>query len=484
MKLWELVKKFELKVANGNLDAFVEGCSSDSRQIKPGDLFFCFRGEKADGHDFALDAISKGAVGVVAERKIPHLPQSTPLFIVDNVRKLAGPISSFIYGDPSLKLKVLGVTGTSGKTTTTYFLKRCLNFLGKKAEILGSLNPTPEFPFHTTPEAPALQRRLKEFYESGGEFAILEVSSHAIYFERINGVKFAGGILTNIYRDHLDLHKTQEEYALTKLKWLKTLCGKAPIVINADFPSSQECINYLGTCVLSVSLRGKGDIKGKILANGEWGSEIEVEFPEGEVNYKLSLPGEVNASNSLSAFGLLYSLGFGPKEVSYGLSLLKEVRGRYKKLESPWGSSVIIDYAHTPIALEKALSFSKSIGNRVILVFGCVGSGDKGKRPIMGAIAANLADLIFVTTDDPRDEDPLSTIEGIKEGLLQAGLEEGSDFLIVPDRSRAIQEAVKRSREGDVILIAGRGHEKFQRFGKNLVFLDDEEEARKAIAGR
>ncbi|MCR4428990.1 MAG: UDP-N-acetylmuramoyl-L-alanyl-D-glutamate--2,6-diaminopimelate ligase [Caldiserica bacterium] len=481
MKISDLLKIFDFKDARGNLDLAVEGCSSDSRHVRPGDLFFCFSGEKADGHDYALQAIKKGAVGVVAQRVIPNLPEGTPFLLVDDVRSCVGPISSTICGHPSLKLRVLGVTGTSGKTTTTYFLERCLNFLGRKAEILGSLNPTPEFPFHTTPEAPALQRRLKEFLNSGGEYAVLEVSSHAIHFGRVNGVRFEGAVLTNIYRDHLDLHKTQKEYALTKLRWLKSLCGKCPVVVNVDFPSSEECLEFLGEGVVTVSLDGKGEINGTILQTGNWGSRIKVNFPGGSVTFRIALPGEVNASNSLSAFGLLFSLGFDPEKVAIGLSILEEVKGRYKKIPSPWGASVVIDYAHTPIALEKALNFARSMGKRVILVFGCVGSGDKEKRPIMGRIAARLADLVFVTTDDPRDEDPRSTIEGIKEGLLQEGLKEGEGFFVVSDRAKAIQEAIGQSKEGDVILIAGRGHEKYQRFGKNLIYLDDEEEARKAM---
>jgi UDP-N-acetylmuramoyl-L-alanyl-D-glutamate--2,6-diaminopimelate ligase len=481
MKLLELKDKFPFKEVRGNLDLPVEGCTSDSRRASRGDLFLCFAGEKHDGHDFALEALKNGATGIVAQREIPLLPEGTPFFLADDVRSLAGPLSSFIYGEPSRKLKVLGVTGTSGKTTTTYFLERCLNTSGQNAELVGSLNPTPEFPFHTTPEAPALQKRLKEIYQSGAEFVVLEVSSHAIHFGRVNGVEFRGAILTNIYRDHLDLHGTEEEYALTKLRWLKSVAEKGIIIVNLDFPESERCLKFLEYRAQTVSLKRKADIRGSVVESWDSGNEVEVEYPGGVVRFRLSLPGEVNVSNSLSAFGLLFYLGIDPSLIAEGLSSLREVKGRYKMLNTPWGASVIIDYAHTPIAIEKTLSFARTIGDRVILVFGCVGSGDKGKRPIMGQIAARMADFIFVTTDDPREEDPLSTIEGIKVGLMQAGLSEGKQFLVVPDRAEAIALAVRGSRKLDVVLIAGRGHEKYQRFGDRLIYLDDEEEARKAM---
>jgi len=481
MKLRELKDKFFFKEVHGNLDLSVSGCTSDSRNVCQGDLFLCFTGEKHDGHDFALEALSKGAVGIVAQREISGLPEGTPFFLTENVRLLAGPISSLIYGEPSKKLNVLGITGTSGKTTTAYFIESCLKAAGKDAELVGSLDPTPEFPFHTTPEAPALQKRLKEIQKSGKEFAVLEVSSHAIHFGRINGVEFRGAVLTNIYRDHLDLHGTEEEYAYTKLKWLKSVSEKGTVVLNMDFPRSEECLKFLNFRAKTVSLVSDADIRGSICSSWNLGNEVEVKYPGGTVRYFLSLPGEVNVSNSLSAFGMLFSLGIDPAILAEGLSQLREVKGRYKMLTTPWESAVIIDYAHTPVALEKALSFARAIGKRVTLVFGCVGSGDRGKRPIMGKIAARLADVIFVTTDDPREEDPVSTMEGIKLGLKQSGLKEGKEFFLIPDRSQAIALAVKSSQKGDAVLIAGRGHEKYQRFKDRLVYLDDEEEVRKAM---
>ena len=481
MKLRELRDKLSFKEIRGNLDLVVSGCTSDSRSVHKGDLFLCFTGERYDGHNFALDALSKGAVGIVAQREIPFLPEGTPLFLTEDVRALAGPISSLIHGEPSRKLKVIGVTGTSGKTTTAYFMESCLKVAGRDAELVGSLDPTPEFPFHTTPEAPALQKRLKEIQESNKEFAILEVSSHAIYFKRVNGIQFLGAVLTNIYRDHLDLHRTEKEYAYTKLEWLRSVAEKGTVIVNLDFPRSEECLKFLNFRAKTVSLKVDADIKGSICQSWSFGNEVEVKYPGGNVRYTLSLPGEVNVSNSLSAFGMLFFLGIDPSFLAEGLSRLKEVKGRYKTLTTPWGASVIIDYAHTPIALEKSLNFARLLGKRVILVFGCVGSGDKGKRPIMGEIAARLADLIFVTTDDPREESPASTMEGIRVGLERSGLREGREFFLIPDRSQAIALAVRGSQKGDVVLIAGRGHERYQRFGDRLIYLDDEEEARKAM---
>lgn len=481
MKLSDLKSRFPWKAARGDLNVIVTGVSSDSRRVAPRDIFLCFTGEKHDGHDFALDALKKGAVGIVAQKKISFLPKDTPIFFADNVREIAGPLCSLIYGEPSRKLKVIGVTGTSGKTTTTYFLRSSLEQAGKRVELVGSLNPTPEFPFHTTPEAPALQKRLKEILDSGTEYAIVEVSSHAIHFGRVNGISFCGALLTNIYRDHLDLHQTEEEYAQAKLKWLKSVLEQGEVAVNLDFPKSKDSLEFLGKKARTYSLRERADISGRILNSDYKGSVVQASFPGGELNFQVSLPGEVNASNSLAAFTILFYLGVEPSLIAKGLSALKEVTGRYRLLVAPWGAKVLIDYAHTPVALERTLVFAQTLGKRVILVFGCVGSGDKGKRPVMGQIAGKLAHRIFVTTDDPREENPISTMEEIEVGLLSEGLKEGEQFFMVLDRREAIKKAVKSSEQGDIVVLAGRGHERYQRFKDELVYLDDEEEARRAM---
>lgn len=456
----------------------IRGCSSDSRSIGAGDLFVCFKGQRFDGHAFVEEALNNGAVGVVGERPL-SLPPGTPFFLAESTRSIAGPLASFLYNHPSQKMKVLGVTGTSGKTTTTYFLRQILMEAGKAVELVGSLNPTPEFPFHTTPEAPALQKRLSQLHANGLEYAIIEVSSHAVQFQRIAGVHFSGAILTNLYRDHLDLHGTEEAYAQTKLSFLLSLQGKGPVAINRDFPRSQLFLAACSPNAHSFSLSGEADIKGLVLSRFPQEQEMEVCFPTERRRCSIQIPGEVNFSNALAAMTLLYFLGFDPSVLARGVSQLKEVAGRYQIVNLVSGGKVIVDFAHTPMALSKLLQDVRKWGKRTILLFGCVGAGDRGKRKEMGVIAAEGADSVFVSTDDPRGEDPAQIAEEIEVGLLAAGKKKGQDYFIELDRKTAIKLAIDALGAGEVLVIAGRGHERYQRFADKFAYLDDLEEVRR-----
>jgi UDP-N-acetylmuramoyl-L-alanyl-D-glutamate--2,6-diaminopimelate ligase len=387
------------------------------------------------------------------------------------------------------------VTGTSGKTTTTFFLREGLQACGHTAELIGSLNPTPEHPFFTTPEAPALHKRLAQLAERGVKWAVLEVSSHAIHFQRIGGVHFTAALLTNLYRDHLELHGSEEAYAEVKLSFLQSVgTAGGAVLLNLDFPKSEffreSCGGLARTFSLGHSAVGDhvpegdhaADLSAHLREESATGSLLEITLPKamnppmGLIRMPVNLPGRVNASNALGAFAVLTTLGMDPIAVADGISQLREVPGRYHLSRTARGVQVLIDYAHTPIALSQVLAFSRLQGARVLLVFGCVGAGDRGKRPLMGQIAAQGADRIYLTTDDPRGEDPERIMADTEPGLRSAGKSPGRDYFLILDRRQAIAQALADSQPGDLVVVAGRGQETVQRFGSEWVHLDDEEE--------
>jgi UDP-N-acetylmuramoyl-L-alanyl-D-glutamate--2,6-diaminopimelate ligase len=471
-----LTQQFPWTAVRGNLDREITGCASDSRQVEPGDLFLCFVGDRSDGHAFVAEALARGAAGIVAQREI-ELPAGVPFYLHPEVRRIAGPLASFIYGNPSSHLKLVGVTGTSGKTTTAYFLREALLACGKRVQLLGSLNPTPEYPSFTTPEAPALQKRLAQFARQGTDYVVLEVSSHAIHFHRVDGSTFVAAVLTNLYRDHLELHGNEEEYARTKLSFLLSLQGKGPIALNKDFPRSAEFVEACRGFAHTFSLLGPADVRGYVQAAGPEFSELSIRAGGASWPARIYLPGLVNCANAVAAFTILYFLDFDPMTLVAGLGKLETVDGRYWQRKAPWGAQILVDYAHTPIALDRILDFTRSQAERVILVFGAVGAGDRGKRPQMGSLAAEKADRVFLTTDDPRGENPQSIIAEVEAGLIERDKHRGIEYEVIADRREAIKAALAESRRGDWVIIAGRGHERVQRFEDDRrVLLNDAEE--------
>jgi UDP-N-acetylmuramoyl-L-alanyl-D-glutamate--2,6-diaminopimelate ligase len=476
MKAEKLASLFPWVAVCGDLTREITGCASDSRTVMPGDLFLCFSGKRFDGHAYVGDALQRGAVAVAGERPL-DLPAEIPFFQTEQVRQLAGPLSSTLYGYPSHRLHILGVTGTSGKTTSCYFLREALLFCGVEAELIGSLDPTPEFPFFTTPEAPALHKRLAQLELAGTSWVVLEVSSHAIHYQRIGGVRFAGALLTNLYRDHLELHGSEETYAQVKLSFLQSVRSmEGEVVVNHDFPKSPLFLGSLPGAISFSLERGEANLTARLVWESAEGSEVEVVLPGGNLRFTVSLPGRVNATNALGAFALLWRMGFPPETLAEGISHLTAVPGRYQLHQTSRGARVLVDYAHTPVALSQVLAWGRSQGKRVLLVFGCVGAGDRGKRGLMGRIAAEGADLVFLTTDDPRGENPAQIMADVEPGVLAGGKRAGKDYFAFLDRREAIAQAMAASRAGDLVILAGRGHEKIQRFGSCTISLDDSEE--------
>jgi UDP-N-acetylmuramyl-tripeptide synthetases len=442
-------------------DFIVEGIAYNSREVKENYVFFAIKGEKFDGHNFVYEAINNGAKAIVVEKK---LDVKINQVIVENSRVELSKISAKFYNYPSKNLFVIGITGTNGKTTTTYITYQALNILGYKTALLGTvindLISRKEVPKLTTPESLDLQKYMFEIIKNEGEFLVMEVSSHSLALNRVDDIDFKIAGFTNLTIDHLDFHKTFENYREAKLKLFRVLNENAIGVINLDDENSSYFINACKGKVITYGFYKNANIKGEIIENSKNGLKIKVfdKIIENE-----NFIGEFNAYNLLCSFSILNSIGFDIEKIIDALSQVKPPKGRLQKIKN-----VFIDYAHTPDALERVLKTLKSVYNKkIILVFGAGGNRDQSKRPIMGKVS-EIADIIILTSDNPRDEEPIDIIRDIEKGINKA-------HIIEIDRKKAIELAIYISNEDDVILIAGKGHETYQEIKGIKYHFDDEE---------
>ncbi|MEO1767484.1 UDP-N-acetylmuramoyl-L-alanyl-D-glutamate--2,6-diaminopimelate ligase [Thiobacter aerophilum] len=479
----------------GLLDALgiaVRSLAIDSRRVAPGDVFLAYPGERADGRQFIPQAITAGAVAVLWEPegfawdpawRVPHLP-------VAGLRYKAGFIAAEVHGHPSRKLWMVGITGTNGKTSCSHWIAQAATTCGRPTAIIGTLGNglpgalTPAS--HTTPDPVSLQKLLKTFVEQGIAGVAMEVSSHALDQGRVNGVAFQAAVLTNLSRDHLDYHGTMERYARAKsllFKWP----GLRVAVLNLDDAFGRELAQSCrrtGTPVLGYGFEA-GEVRASHLEVSPRGLAFDVVTPWGEAHVASPILGRFNASNLLAVLATLGASGFPLLDIVGALARLTPVPGRMQKIELPGRPLVVVDYAHTPDALEKVLSTlreviaeskSATVDARLICVFGCGGQRDRGKRPMMGEVASRLSDSVVVTSDNPRNEDPMVIIEDIVAGM-------GPNYHVVEDRAAAIDFAIRQARPGDVVLIAGKGHETYQEIrGQRLPF-SDVDVARRALEG-
>lgn len=469
MKLKNLIRTLGAPLADGAENVEISGVQSDSRKIEDGALFVAVRGTAVDGHAYIESALKKGAVAVVCE-EIPSLEADvlkalphTPIFIsVPDSAKALGLLVSAWYGNPSDQLILVGVTGTNGKTTIATLLYEMFRRMGHKAGLLstvcnyidGETIPTE----HTTPDPLTLHALLARMLEAGCEYVFMEVSSHAIDQQRISGLSFNAGIFTNLTRDHLDYHKTVENYLKAKKKFFDGLSPDAFALTNADDKSGRVMLQNTAARKLTYSLRTLADFKGKILESHFDGTEMIINDREVIVNFV----GRFNAYNLLAVYGVAVSLGKDPEEVLVALSTLHSVSGRFETIPSPLGYTAIVDYAHTPDALTNVLNGIHEVldgDGRIITVVGAGGNRDKGKRPLMAKEATRLSDQVILTSDNPRFEEPNAIIQDMLAGLTGADKER---TLCITDRSQAIKTATMLARKGDVILVAGKGHEDYQ----------------------
>ncbi len=444
----------------------------DSRQVSPGSVYVCFPGASFDGHDFAARAVESGAVAIVCDHALGGLGP-TPQIVVDDTRLRVGPIAALLSGRPSRSMTTVGITGTNGKTTTAQLLEAIFTAAGMPTGVVGTLHGP-----RTTPEAPDLQRTLRRFVDDGMHAAVLEVSSHALALHRVDGTEFDAVAFTNLGRDHLDLHGSQEEYFRAKARLFDP--AFAPLgVINVDDPHGRllaDSVAADGFRIVAVSQDQLTDVEVTASAHRYRWRSIDVDVPIG---------GRFNVANSLIALTTAVELGIEPEVAAAGLRSLAVVPGRFEVVSTSEserrGVTVVVDYAHTPDGLTEILGSARAVaadGGTVVVVFGCGGERDRPKRPEMGRIAARLADRVIITSDNPRSESPEEIISDIV-----AGVEDDYRARVVtdPDRRAAISAALEGARSGDVVVIAGKGHEATQEFADQTIEFDDRRVAREIL---
>ena len=475
MKLNELLKNVEVLNTQGDVDVEITGVNIDSRRIEAGHLFIAIPGTVTDGHKFIPKAIELGATAVLCE-KLPEEQDPKVTFVqVASTESCVGEVATQFYGDPSRKLKLVGVTGTNGKTTIATLLYNMFRKFGHKCGLLSTVCNYIEdeaIPAdHTTPDPIELNRLLAQMVDAGCEYAFMECSSHAIAQKRIGGLKFAGGLFTNLTRDHLDYHKTFENYRDAKKAFFDGLEKDAFAITNADDKNGMVMVQNCKANVKTYSTRTMADFKAKIIECHFEGMYLDINGKEVGVQFI----GKFNVSNLLAVYGAAVMLGKKPEDILLIMSTLKSVNGRLEPIHSPEGYTAIVDYAHTPDALENVLNAIHEVLNgkgKVITVCGAGGNRDKGKRPIMAQEAVKQSDKVIITSDNPRFEEPQDIINDMLAGLDQKQMKK---VVSIVDRREAIRTACMLAEKGDVILIAGKGHEDYQEIKGVKHHFDDKE---------
>jgi UDP-N-acetylmuramoyl-L-alanyl-D-glutamate--2,6-diaminopimelate ligase len=469
--LEELVAGAEVRVV-GDATVDVAELAYDSRQVRPGTLFFCVPGEEVDGHDFALKAVEAGATGLVVERE---LSVDAPQMVVPDARAAMAPLAARFFDDPTAELKVVGITGTNGKTTTAFLLREILEFaevrcglLGTVKQVVGGVEEEVE---RTTPEAIDLQRTFRRMLDGGDVACAMEVSSHALVLHRADAIDFDVALFTNLTQDHLDFHADMEDYFRSKRLLFEM--GPGTAIVNVDDPYGRRLADEF-ECVTFSAEGGDADLLASDVAIAPLGAEFDL----GGVAVRTRLPGHFNVSNALAAFAAATAMGVEPEIAAAGLAEAAPPPGRFEPIAEGQRFSVLVDYAHTPDSLENVLRAARGLGEgRVISVFGAGGDRDRGKRPQMGRAGAELSDLAIVTSDNPRSEDPEAIVAEVV-----AGIEDRDGVEVEVDRRAAIALALSRAEAGDIVVIAGKGHEQGQEFedGRKLPF-DDRDVAREEL---
>ena len=475
MKLQELLKNIEPVQIIGDADVEVTGVNIDSRKIKEGHLFVAMKGTQVDGHKFIPKALELGAKSVLCEDMPEEKVEGVTYIQVASTEDAVGKVATLFYGDPSRKLKLVGVTGTNGKTTIATLLYNMFRKFGHKVGLISTVCnyiddeavPTD----HTTPDPITLNQLLGRMADEGCKYVFMEVSSHSVAQKRIGGLKFAGGIFTNLTRDHLDYHKTVENYLKAKKAFFDGLSKSAFALTNLDDRNGLVMTQNTKAKVSTYSLRSLSDFKGKVLEDGFEGMLLDINNVEVNVQFI----GRFNASNLLAVYGAGCLLGKKPEDVLLASSTLRPVAGRFDSLRSPKGYTAIVDYAHTPDALENVLNAIHEVLNgkgKVITVVGAGGNRDKGKRPLMAQEAAKQSDKVIITSDNPRFEEPQDIINDMLAGLNKENMRK---VISIADRKEAIRTACMLAQAKDVVLVAGKGHENYQEIKGIKHHFDDKE---------
>jgi UDP-N-acetylmuramoyl-L-alanyl-D-glutamate--2,6-diaminopimelate ligase len=487
-----LLDALPVKTVLGPLPAAVTGVAHDSRAVGPGNVFVAVAGLRQDGRRFISDAVARGAGAVVCEGDDPLPEAATGRVLVPCARTALALMADAYFAHPSRRMAVVGITGTNGKTTTSYLVEALLKARGGRTGVIGTIEyrigDHTEAAGHTTPEAVELQSLLARMVAAGVSGVAMEVSSHALALHRVDGTEFDVAVFTNLTQDHLDLHGTMEEYRRAKARLFGLLAASrkaAPAaVINADDPAGPSLVEGRGLRTLTFGL-GRADVRPEHFTSSAAGIEMGVRTPSGRLRVTSALVGEHNVMNLLGAVGVGLALGLDGPTIERALAGVGAVPGRFERVEAGQPFLVAVDYAHTPDALERVLHTARKLvapGARLGVVFGCGGDRDRGKRPIMGEIAARLADRVWVTSDNPRSERPEAIIDDILQGVRRAA--RAPDLTALADRRAAIGAAIAWAGRGDVVMIAGKGHETYQIIGGQVLAFDDRAEARAALAAR
>lgn len=461
MELQKLCEGLECEII-GDAKTNITGICYDSRNIKKGDLFFCIKGFSSDGHQYAKDAVEKGAAALMVSYK---LDLGIPQILVKDDRKTMAQIACEFYGHPSKKIKMIGITGTNGKTTTTYMIKSIAEKKGEKVGLIGTIvNMIGDKVLETertTPEAPDLQKLIRQMADEGCTIVVMEVSSHSLDLKRVEGIYYDVGVFTNLTQDHLDYHKTLENYREAK----KILFIKSDhAIINADDAAGEYMQEGIGARVLKYGIREEADLAASEIEITPAGASFDILTLGEKIHVDLKIPGLFSVYNALCAAGACMALGMDFSYIKQGLEMLPSVSGRFEVLDTGnKGFTVILDYAHTPDSLQNTLqTVNEFVRGRIVTVFGCGGDRDKAKRPIMGEIAGKLSNFTIITSDNPRTEVPADIIAQIEAGMKKTN----ADYICIENRKAAIRYALENARKDDIIVLAGKGHETYQEINK------------------
>ena len=488
MKLGELLRGVETISAPSLAGLEIRGVVCHSGSVQAGGMFFALHGAKADGNAYIAQAISRGAAVIASEHSRPaDAPPEVEWIQVREPRKALAIVAANYYGHPAEALRLVGITGTNGKTTTTHLVDSILKATGAKTGLFGTIayhTPHGEYPSpNTTPESVHLQSFLAEIRDAGGKYAVLEASSHALTMDRLWGCRFAAAVFTNLTREHMDYHKTFEDYFAAKRHLFEGTGAGAPLcgVINADDPYGKRLLG-LAEKTLTYGLEEPADITAKKFSLSFSGLAFTASTPQGKMAIESPLVGKINVYNILAAIGAALALGIKNENIEAGIRKLESVSGRFQRIDMGQKFFVIVDYAHTDDALENLIRTARELNasGRIITLFGCGGEKDRTKRPVMGEVSGRLSDLTILSSDNPRSEDPLKIISDIVVGVQKTN----GKYLIEPDREKAIGLAFDQARTGDIVLLAGKGHENYQILADGTLDFDDREVAREALRSR